>query len=206
MNTEKETVAGERNVARNDNPIWEVRASQGKRREEFYEFGPPIPSEQNYPVKAAGKRNVARGEYAESPCPTGGCNRRLLRRRFDFKTKSVRRYCAVCGLDREADASQNRDISQAYDIKHVDIRNLLTVAVGTLSNQTGESFDSALGADEILKRFTQITAQRDQLLAACKLVLALHTFPSSWPPGSNVTLDMKAQQQIEAAIANAEGK
>lgn len=49
------------------------------------------------------------------------------------------------------------DISEAYDIKNVDIRNLLTVVMGRLSNQTGESFDSALSrgkcADEILRRF-----------------------------------------------------
>ncbi|HZZ98315.1 MAG TPA: hypothetical protein VFG51_00100 [Candidatus Saccharimonadia bacterium] len=69
-----------------------------------------------------------------------------------------------------------QDISEAYDIKNVDFRNLLTVVMGTVSNQTGESFDKAMlrtkSADEIYRRFNALTAQRDELLAACKKAVA----------------------------------
>jgi hypothetical protein len=89
--------------------------------------------------------------------------------------------CDVCGYEldlnaeanakatAEREAAEQRDtaqpLSEAYDIKNVYFRNLLTVAVGTISNQTGESFDSATlrgkCADEILRRFNETKSQLD---------------------------------------------
>jgi hypothetical protein len=87
---------------------------------------------------------------------------------------------------------ETRELREAYDISNVDFRNLLSVVMGRLSNQTGESFDAAMlrskSADEILRRYKaveeqrdsaqigfsklaqaydQILAERDELLAAC---------------------------------------
>lgn len=39
----------------------------------------------------------------DKPCPTPNCNRKLLRRRFDLETRTVRDFCAVCGRDRTLD-------------------------------------------------------------------------------------------------------
>lgn len=75
------------------------------------------------------------------------------------RDKRVRDALAAGILD---EGNAPRQLSEAYDIKNVDFRNLLTVAVGTLSNQTGEAFDSALSrgkcADEILRRYNELKA------------------------------------------------
>jgi hypothetical protein len=93
------------------------------------------------------------GEHqAEISCPTCGSEN------ISADAEAHSYYCYRCAEHfKTGEQIPAREISEAYDIKNVDIRNLLTVVVGTLSNQTGESFDSAISrgkcADEILRRF-----------------------------------------------------
>lgn len=72
-------------------------------------------------------------------------------------------------------------LESAYDIKNVDIRNLLTVVVGTLNNQTGESFDSALSkgkcADEILRRFNEFAKLQSAVIQLRQAWIAPHKYP-----------------------------
>ncbi len=61
-----------------------------------------------------------------------------------------------------------------YDIKHVDSRNLLTVVMGRVSNQTGESFDGAMlrtkSADELWRRLNHA----DKLAEVLREILAMN--------------------------------
>ena len=70
-------------------------------------------------------------------------------------------------------------MEDGYDIKHVTFHNLLSVVMGTVSNQTGESFDSAMlrtkSADEIYRRHNDLKAHADKL--AEQLKQCLHTLP-----------------------------
>jgi hypothetical protein len=88
------------------------------------------------------------------------CDMQVIRdsERYTFATKSA----------------NEKPLREAYDIRNVDFRNLLTVVMGTVSNRTGESFDSAMlrskSADEILRRFKNAErlaeAVRDVLFVA----------------------------------------
>ena len=96
-------------------------------------------------------------------------------------------------------------LSEAYDIKNVDFRNLLTVAVGKISNQTGESFDAAMlrsqSADEILRRYNATQAHAERLsaeLVKCRDILcALNTTDSA------IKLAYMTANDIPSAIKSA---
>lgn len=101
-------------------------------------------------------------------------------------------------------------LSEAYDIKHVDFRNLLTVVMGTLSNQTGESFDSALSrgkcADEIYRRHKADSAKADHadklaeaIKAALRARLFSIDFEANRTPGTEQT-DIRTAM-VDALIA-----
>jgi hypothetical protein len=95
-----------------------------------------------------------------------------------------------------------QDISEAYDIKNVDFRNLLTVAVGRLSNQTGESFDSATlrgkCADEILRRYEETRAIAAKLAEAGNKLASL-----AWSDASDDEL-AAAVSEWKSALAQFE--
>jgi hypothetical protein len=104
-------------------------------------------SKQNKPEKAAAapeaplrdKRHSRDCGYQRINAPKGDCD------------------CGYFKWPQDAAPEVPQDISEAYDIKNVNFRNLLSMVMGRVSNQTGESYDSAIlrtkSADEILRRF-----------------------------------------------------